>query len=469
MGRGNAAVPGRTRRATITEAQLTDLTLSDDELGLFTDLYELTMLQAYWAEGMHGSAVFSLFFRNPPAYRNFVLACGQEHAARLATRVHFPRRQLDRLETIGLFREPFLRWLEGFRFSGEILAMPEGTPVFPHEPILEVHAPVAEAQVLETVLMNLITTETVLASKAARITLAADGRPVMDFGMRRMHGTDAALRGVRAYSVGGIRATSNVLGSLRYGLPPSGTMAHSFIQAHHDELEAFRTYGQLYPGTTLLVDTYDTLAAVRKVIRLVREEGLQIGAIRLDSGDLGALARHARDLLDAAGLEHIQIVASGGLDEWTIRDLLVGGAPIDRFGVGTEMGTSVDAPSLDLAYKLTEYDGEPRLKNAPGKQLHPGPKQVWRFSDGNGRYSHDEITCRGEHRDGTPLLTPIIRDGAPLAEPPGITSGRDRAWAAIARFPELMRELEPAPTPYPVQFSEALQRLRRDTIAKLGY
>ncbi|SEO97373.1 nicotinate phosphoribosyltransferase [Aquisalimonas asiatica] len=448
---------------------MTDLTLSDDELGLFTDLYELTMLQAYWAEGMHGSAVFSLFFRHPPVHRNFMLACGQEHAARLATGLRFPRAQLDRLETIGLFREPFLRWLEAFRFSGEILAMPEGTPVFPHEPILEVHAPVAEAQVLETLLMNLITTETVLASKAARITLAADGRPVMDFGMRRMHGTDAALRGVRAYSVGGIHATSNVLASLRYGLPASGTMAHSFIQAHHDELEAFRTYGQLYPGTTLLVDTYDSMAAVGKVIRLVREEGLQIGAIRLDSGNLAELAHQARAHLDAAGLEHVQIVASGGLDEWAIRDLLTGGAPIDRFGVGTEMGASVDAPSLDLAYKLTEYDGEPRLKNAPGKQLHPGPKQVWRFSDAGGRYSHDEITRRDEHRDGVPLLTPIVQAGTPLGEAPQVTAGRDRAWAAIARFPDAMRELEAPAAPYPVHFSDALERLRRETVAGLGY
>lgn len=448
---------------------MTDLILSDDELGLFTDLYELTMLQAYWAEGMHDSSVFSLFFRKPPANRNFMLACGQEHAARLAASIRFPREQLDRLNTMGLFRDPFLSWLEAFRFSGEILAMPEGTPVFPHEPLLEVHAPVAEAQLLETLLMNLITTETVLASKAARVTLAADGRPVMDFGMRRMHGTDAALRGVRAYSIGGIRATSNVLASLRHGLPASGTMAHSFIQAHPNELDAFRTYGQLYPGTTLLVDTYDTLAAVNKVIRLVREEGLEIGAIRLDSGDLGQLSRQARTRLDAAGLEHIQIVASGGLDEWAIRDLLASGAPIDRFGVGTEMGTSVDAPSLDLAYKLTEYGGEPRLKNAPGKQLHPGPKQVWRFRDADGRYSHDEITCRSEHRDGEPLLQPIVRDGEPLGDAPDITVGRDRAWAAIARFPEAMLELKAPPSPYPVYFSEALEQLRRDTVARLGY
>lgn len=447
---------------------MSDLTLTDDELGLFTDLYELTMLQAYWAEGMRGSGVFSLFFRKPPANRNVVIACGQEHAAVMARKIRFPRAQLDRLATIGMFQDGFLRWLEEFRFSGEILTMPEGTPVFPHEPLLEVRAPVAEAQLLETLIMNLVTTETVLASKALRVVLAAGDRPVLDFGMRRMHGTDAALRGVRAYRVAGIRATSNVLGSLRYGLPASGTMAHSFIQAHPDETEAFRTYGRLYPGTTLLVDTYDTLTAVDKVITLVRDEGVNIGAIRLDSGDLLELSTRARERLDAAGLERIKIVVSGGLDEWKIQGLLSDGAPIDSFGVGTDMGAAVDSPSLDLAYKLTEYDGEPRLKNAPGKKLNPGPKQVWRFAGADGCYSHDEITGRDEHRDGEPLLQPVIRDGEPVGEPPDIATAHDRAWAALARMPEGMRRLEPMDTPYPVHFSEALERLRVETIEALN-
>ncbi|MDN3517157.1 nicotinate phosphoribosyltransferase [Aquisalimonas lutea] len=447
---------------------MSDLTFTDDELGLFTDLYELTMVQAYWAEGMRADGVFSLFFRKPPADRNFVLACGQEHVAQLAPLLRFPRAQLDRLATVGMFQDAFLQWLEGFRFSGAIHALPEGTPVFAHEPFMEVRAPVAEAQLLETLVMNQITTETVLASKAVRVALAAGERPVLDFGMRRMHGTDAALRGVRAYRVAGIRATSNVLGSLRYGLPASGTMAHSFIQAHPDETDAFRTYGQLYPGTTLLVDTYDTLAAVDKVIRLVRDEGLEIGAIRLDSGDLGSLSRTARDKLDAAGLQQIRIVVSGGLDEWTIRELLRGGAPIDGFGVGTDMGASVDAPSLDLAYKLTEYDNEPRLKNAPGKKLHPGAKQVWRFAGADGTYSHDEITGRTEARDGEPLLRAVVEDGTPLHPTPDIDEARQRAWAAIERMPAAMRALEPAQTPYPVHFSDELERLRIDTINKLN-
>lgn len=443
------------------------LSAQDEELGLFTDLYELTMAQAYWYEGMHAKATFSLFFRKPPDNRAIVLACGQEHAAELVTRIRFPRQQLDRLADLNLFREPFLRYLEAFRFSGEIRLMPDGTPVFPQEPLLEVTAPVIEAQVLETVLMNYVHLETLLASKALRVVQAARGRPVLDFGMRRMHGQDAALRGTRAYAVAGINGTSNVLGALRYGLQPQGTMAHSFIQAHVDELQAFRIYGELYPGTTLLVDTYNTPAGVDKVIRLARNEGLNIGAIRLDSGDLADLARQARGRLDSAGLRDIRIVASGGLDEWAIEALLDDGAPIDGFGVGTDMGTSSDAPSLDLVYKLTEYDGEPRLKNSPGKQLTPGRKQVWRFRGEDGRFRGDEITHVDESRAGEPLLQPMIRRGELLHPPRPTTQARKTAEAALGALPDGLRSLSPPGTPYPVHFSETLLAMRQSALDAL--
>lgn len=439
----------------------------NDELGLFTDLYELTMAQAYWAECMHEPAVFSLFFRKLPRQRNFVLACGQEHAARLVQEIRFPRSQLDRLADLDLFQDGFLSWLEDFRFSGDIHTVAEGTPVFPHEPLLEVHAPVVEAQVLESVLMNYVNLESLLATKAARVVLAAGGQPVIDFGMRRMHGMDAALRGVRAYRVAGAAGTSNVLGGLRHGLPPRGTMAHSFIQAHDDETGAFRVYARLYPGTTLLVDTYDTLAAVDQIIHLVRQEGLDVGAIRLDSGDLNELAREARRKLDAADLQSVKIVASGGLDEWKIRDLLTAGAPIDGFGVGTEMGAVADAPALDFAYKLTEYAGEPRLKNSPGKQLLPGAKQVWRFQDASGRYCHDEITRRRESRDAMPLLKPVIKGGEPCGGEPDTEQARERVKADIQRMPAAMQQLEPMDTPYPVHFSPALETLREKALAAL--
>lgn len=441
---------------------------SADELGLFTDLYELTMAQAYWAWDMHEPAVFSLFFRKPPRERNVVLACGQTHAARLATEVRFPRAQLDRLAGVGPFQDGFLRWLEDFRFRGDIHALPEGTPVFPSEPLLEVRASVAEAQVLETLLMNHVGLETLLASKALRVVLAAQGRSVVDFGMRRMHGSDAALRGVRAYRVAGVDGTSHVLGALRHGLPARGTMAHSWIQAHAQETEAFRRYARLYPGTTLLIDTYDTQEGVERVIRLVRDEGLSVAAVRLDSGDPLALSREVRHRLDRAGLHDIGILVSGGLDEHAIAALVAAGAPVDGFGVGTEMGTSSDAPSLDLVYKLTEYAGSPRLKRSAGKATVPGAKQVWRYTDEQGRYTGDEITRRDEERDATPLLEPVVVGGEPVGAGADTEAARTRAWDALHRLPEAFRGLEAAASRYPVHLSEALDELRKQALREAG-
>lgn len=436
------------------------------ELGLLTDLYELTMARAYQAEGMHEQAVFSLFFRELPGERNFMLACGQEQAAELVTALRFPRAQVDRLAELDLFDDTFLRWLEDFRFSGEIHAMPEGTPVFPGEPLLEVRAPIAEAQLLETFLMNFIHLETQLASKAVRMVTAAGERPVVDFGMRRMHGMEASLRAVRAYRVAGIAGTSNVLGSLIHGLPARGTQAHSYIQAHADETEAMRSYARLYPGTTLLVDTYETLAAVDKIIGLVRDEGLDVGGIRLDSGDLDALSREARRRLDDAGLNQVKILASGGLDEWKIRDLVAAGAPVDGFGVGTEMGAVTDAPALDFAYKLTEYGGEGRLKNAPGKAIYPGRKQVWRFTDGSGRCTHDEITLRDEGRNGVPLLRPVVSKGSPVLPAPEPEGTRARVRENLASLPPELLSMDRAGEPYPVSFSPELERLREEILGR---
>ncbi len=437
------------------------------ELGLLTDLYELTMARAYQAEGMNEQAVFSLFFRELPGQRNFMLACGQEQAAELVTALRFPRAQVERLAELDLFDDTFLRWLADFRFSGEIHAMPEGTPVFPHEPLLEVRAPIAEAQLLETFLMNFIHLETQLASKAVRMVGAAGDRPVVDFGMRRMHGMETSLRAVRAYRVAGIAGTSNVLGSLIHALPASGTQAHSYIQAHADETEALRSYARLYPGTTLLVDTYDTLAAVDKVIGLVRDEGLAVGGIRLDSGDLDALSRQARQRLDNAGLDQVRIIVSGGLDEWKIRDLLVAGAPVDGFGVGTEMGAVTDAPALDFAYKLTEYGGEGRLKNTPGKALHPGRKQVWRFSDGSGQSTHDELTHRDEGRNGVPLLRPVVFSGSPVLSAPEPEGVRARVRENLAAMPSELLSVDRAAQPYPVHSSDKLERMREETLREV--
>lgn len=434
-------------------------------LGLFVDFYELTMARAYRAEGMTDRALFSLHFRKLPPGRNFILACGQHYVARLATSLGFPREQLDRLATLELFDDDFLDWLADFRFSGDIRVLPEGTPVFPHEPLLEVEAPIAEAQLLETLLMNYVNTETVLASKAVRMVIAARDRPVVDFGMRRMHGLDAALRSVRAYRTAGISATSNVLGSFEFGLPARGTLAHSFIQAHRDEAEAFRAYARLYPGTTLLVDTYDTLAAVDKVIGLVKNEGLQVGAIRFDSGDLAQLTKAARLKLDAAGLTDLRIVVSSGLDEWSIRELLDNDAPVDGFGVGTSLGVSEDAPVMDLAYKLTEYAGRPCLKNSPGKKVLPGRKQVWRYRDGAGCYHHDEIALATEQRDGEPLLTSVVQNGQLTGPEPDLGASSEGVRRALEELPERLLSLDDCKPPYEVQISEALEKLYEQALA----
>lgn len=452
---------------------LTPISVADDDLALLTDLYELTMLQAYWHQGMRERSVFSLYFRHLPPNRRFMLACGQQYAAELATRLHFSDSAIEQLADTGLFRDGFLQWLSNYRFRGDIWTLPEGTPVFPNEPLMEVEAPIAEAQLLESLVMNQVQLETVLASKAVRLVMAAEGRPVVDFGMRRMHGVDAAVRGVRAYRTAGIAGTSNVLGGLRYDLPLRGTMAHSYVLAHDDEREAFQRFAELYPGTTLLVDTHDTLDGVRKVIALKDAlPDLEIGAIRLDSGDLGDLARRSRQLLDDAGYQQIRIVASSGLDEYQIQTLVRQGAPIDIFGVGTEMGASTDAPVLDLSYKLVEYAGKPRVKHSPGKVNLAGRKQVYRQCDANGEFTGDVIARREEYiKEGTPLLAHTIVNGeVDSAHIATLDQARDQACRSISLLPATMRELTSeddgrSSDDYPVTLSQALQQLQQDECA----
>ncbi|MCH4562439.1 nicotinate phosphoribosyltransferase [Halomonas sp. EGI 63088] len=438
----------------------------DSDLALLTDLYQLTMLQAYWKEQMHEQATFSLYFRKLPPTRRFMLACGQQHAAALASRIRFTPSALARLAGTGKFDDAFLDWLAGWRFSGDIWTLPEGTPVFQNEPFMEVDAPIAEAQLLESLIMNLVQLETVLASKAVRIVMAARDRPVVDFGLRRMHGVDAAVRGVRAYRTAGLAGTSNVLGGLRHDLALNGTMAHSYILAHDDEHEAFRAFARHYPGTTLLVDTHDTLEGVRKVIELMRDDpGVRVSAIRLDSGDLGELAKGARALLDEAGHPEVKIVASSGLDEYKIDDLLEDDAPIDAFGVGTEMGVSADAPVIDLSYKLVEFAGTPRVKHSPGKINLPARKQLYRRLDADGRYAGDVIALRDEPiAEGEPLLAPLVRGGrideAALAR---ADQARERVRDALEHLPGEVRSLASGKSGYPVELSPGLKRLQSST------
>jgi len=455
------------------------------------DLYELAMAQAYWHENMTETATFSLFFRELPEHRNFMLACGQQRIAEVIEQLRFTADNIERLKQLDRFQPEFLQWLSDFRFTGTIRALAEGTPLFPQEPILEIDAPIAEAQILESLVMNYVHLETVLASKAVRVKLAAGDRPVVDFGMRRMHGLDSAHRGVRAYRLAGLAGTSNVQAGLDFGLKVSGTMAHSFVQAYPDELEAFKVYAHLYPGTTLLVDTYDTRRAVRRMVEWLNSDpDARVGAIRLDSGDLAAeavdcrkildeigrascgdLAAEAvdcRKILDDAGFTEIKIMASGGLDEYRIAGLREQGAPIDGFGVGTAIGASNDAPALELAYKLTVYAGEPKMKNSSGKTSWPGAKQIYRQVDANGDYLGDVVASIDEHFEGEPLLKPVMQNGrllpdaiAPLEEQ--VTS----TWESILALPAVHRSLDEAPA-YPVTMSDVLKQVQAETLAKVS-
>lgn len=420
------------------------------------------MLQAYFEEHMREIAVFSLFVRRLPERRNYLLACGLDDVLTFLEALHFDQPALAYLDSLGRFSSLFLQHLEQLRFTGDVYAVPEGTPVFANEPLVEVEAPIAEAQLIEAFVMNQIHLQTVLASKAARVVEAARGRRVVDFGLRRMHGTDAGLKAARAFHIAGVHATSNVAAGQAYGIPVAGTLAHSYIQAHDDEYDAFRAFAQLYPDTVLLVDTYDTLAGVRKVVDLARELGprFRVSGVRLDSGDLGDLAFKTRQILDDAGLRQVTIFASGGLNEDEIARLVAAGAPIDGFGVGTDMGVSRDAPSLDIAYKLVEYAGRTRTKLSTGKELLPGRKQVFRV-ERDGIADHDILGRRDEEPYGRALLQRVMTGGQRCAAG-RVTLNEARAHARdeMDRLAPQLRGLEPAYPAYLVDLSPALAQDR---------
>jgi len=443
--------------------------VDEDNAALLTDLYQLTMLQAYWREGMEEEAVFSLFARRLPARRNYLLACGLDSVLSYLEHLRFTEASVGYLRGLGVFCEEFLSWLLRFRFVGDVWAVPEGTPIFADEPILEIAAPIAQAQLVETFVMNQVHHQTVVASKAVRVVEAARGRSVVDFGLRRMHGTDAGMKAARAFHVAGLAGTSNVLAGQVYGIPVSGTMAHSYIQAHEREMDAFRAFAGLYPETVLLVDTYDTLEGVRRVAELASELGeeFRVRAIRLDSGDLAELAMASREILDAAGLSRVEIFASGGLDEDEIRELLDRGAPIDGFGVGTGLGVSKDAPSLDVAYKLTAYAGRGRLKLSPGKPIRPGRKQIFRQEEG-GWAVRDVLARWDEEHLGRPLLAKVMEKGQRL-EAGRVSLEASRQWAReeIEQLPERIRALDPAASPYPVEISETLEEYHEEVAEKV--
>ena len=440
---------------------------------LFTDLYDLTMAQAYHAEGLEQVAVFELGCRRLPPGRNYLVAAGADTVREFVASFGFSAADLEYLRSLGSFEPGFLARLAALRFTGEVFAVPEGTPVFAGEPLLQVVAPLIEAQLIETFALNQVHVQTMAASKAARVVAAAQGRPVVDFGSRRAHGADAALQVARATYLAGGAGTSNVLAGRRFGIPVFGTMAHSYVQAHEREDEAFAAFAALYPGSTLLVDTYDTLAGVHHVAALARRLGpaFRVGAIRLDSGDLGALARESRRILDAAGLAHVEIFASSGLDEYAIEALLAGGAPIAGFGVGTKLAVSEDAPDLDLTYKLVALDGADKLKLSAEKIIYPGRKQVFRQCNAAGEMSGDVIGRWEERLPGQPLLVPLWSASAPpaaLSPAESLRRARVRLAAELPRLPATWRALAPAAAPYPVRYSDALRSRLAAAQAALG-
>jgi nicotinate phosphoribosyltransferase len=437
---------------------------------LLTDLYELTMAAAYFENKFVANATFELFVRSLPPERGFLVAAGLEQVLDYLENVRFEDHEIDYLRQQPVFRHitrGFFDYLKTFRFTGEVWAVPEGTPVFGEEPLLRVTAPIIEAQIVETFLLSMLTFQTMIASKAARATRAAQGRPVVEFGSRRAHGPEAGVLAARAAYVGGCTGTSNVEAGHRFGIPIFGTMAHSFVMAYTDEEEAFEKFHHLFPeNSVLLLDTYDTLEAVEKIIR----NDLHPTAVRLDSGNLLELSKQVRQKLDQAGLSDTKIFASGDLDEFVIAKLLAGGAQIDAFGVGTALATSKDAPALGGVYKLVDLESggdiSYRAKFSEEKITYPGRKQIFRFRDSDGKFSKDVIACENEEfAAGEVLLHRVMQNGARVSSSPDLREVQHRAHRELDLLPKGCLRLD-QPEPYSVSFSQHLRALltvvRRD-------
>ena len=432
---------------------------------LLTDLYQLNMIQGYLDHGMTDTAVFEFFARKLPPGRGFLLAAGLEQALVFLETTRFGDEELAWLKSSGRFRANAIDYLAAFRFSGDVHGVREGTPVFADEPILRVTAPLPEAQLVETRLINILHFQTLIAAKAARMVLAAAGRPLVDFGLRRAHAAEAGLFAARAAYLAGFAGSATVAAGAAYGVPLFGTIAHAFVQAHDDETLAFEHFARSRPeGVVLLIDTYDTPDGARRVVDLaprLAADGITVRGVRLDSGDLAQHARTVRAILDAGDLAHVQIFASGGLDETKIAALVRGGAPIDAFGVGSSLVTGDDAAALDCAYKLQEYAGLPRRKHSEGKVTWPGRKQIFRRRDADGRIIGDVLTVEGDAQDGTPLVERMMQGGRRTAAAPSLEASRERAAAEIAALPAELRRLDA--TPPVVTVAPALSRLADET------
>ena len=439
------------------------LPLPGNDLGLFTDLYELTMSQAFLRQGMSATATFSLFTRTYPPNRAYFVSAGLDDVLDYLSNLNFSERAIDYLQATGIFSDDFLEYLSGVRFTGSVRAIPEGRVYFTDEPAVEITAPLIEAQLAETFIINQVNLQSMLATKAARCVWAAKGRGIADFASRRTQGTDAALKMARASYIAGFSSTSNVLAASLYGMPPAGTMAHSFISSFPSELAAFRAYAASFPDRTiLLLDTYDTIAGTWNAVQVAKEMedgGTRLMAVRLDSGDFDALSRKVRKILNESGFDDVKILASGGLDEYELETLVNDGAPIDLFGVGTKAGVSADAPWSDMAYKLVCYDDRPVMKLSPDKVSLPGAKQVFRTKDANGMFAKDIIALHDEELPGgLPLLEEVMRNGKRTGQPVTLEEVRKRFQEDFSSLDGRFKVLNNPPL-FPVSISGKLERL----------
>ncbi len=431
---------------------------------LTTDLYELNMIQAYLDRAEDKEAVFEFFVRRLPPRRGFLLAAGLEDALGYLETLQFSAAEIDWLKSTGRFRDNLLDYLKAFRFTGDVHAIPEGGVCFPNEPLIRITAPLLQAQLVELRLINILHFQTLIASKAARMVLAAPGKILSDFGLRTAHGAEAGLYSARASYLAGFAGAANVLAGERYGVPIVGTMAHSYVQVHGDEMTAFENFARARPqGVILLIDTYDTEQGARKVVELaprLKKDGIAIRGVRIDFGDLTAMARKVRAILDDAGLKDVIILVSGGINEDVLQGMMKEKAPIDGFGIGVNLAASVDVPALDCAYKLQEYAGTPKRKLSEGKVTWPGRKQVWRSYDANGRMRGDILSLESDKQPGEALIVPVMRGGKRLAPAPTLAQIRARATADLARLAGPLARLEQG-FDYPVNVADALSALAK--------
>ncbi len=439
---------------------------------LFTDLYELTMAASYFEHEMMGPACFSLFVRNYPPHRSYFVSAGLTEVLDYLEELSFTPDDLEYLESTQLFKNHFLSYLETLKFTGDVFAIPEGRLFFVNEPIIEVTAPLIEAQVIETFLINAINIQSMIATKASRCLFASQGRPLVDFSLRRTQATDAGMKVARASFIGGFIGTSNVLAGKQFGIPVYGTMAHSFITSFEKEIDAFRAYAQTFPqNSILLVDTYDTLSGARNAAIVGKEmaqRGETLKGIRLDSGDMVKLSKEVRQILTEAGLSSTQIFASGAFDEYEIQKVLSQGAEIDSFGVGTKMGVSADAPYLDMAYKLVKYQERPVLKLSPGKMNLASDKQLFRNRTSDGHLKKDTIGLRDDAFEGAEsLLKKVMDKNRTVSPPPSLPEIQKTFLDEFQRMENSYKLLKGAESDYPVDISPRLKKLQAKTIRRV--